>query len=104
MKKFNFDKWDDNIEITLFEETHKVRLASFDDSRKVAEMQKEMDDLGDNDVADAMIDFVVERFAEAGAKYSRDQFMSLAPAKVIAITRAITQGADDDNPLEGIVT
>lgn len=100
MKKHNFDEWDDFVEITLFTETHKVRLGTFNDAKKVAAVQKEMEGLGDNEVAEAMIDFLVERFNEAGASYTKDQFMNLAPAKVIAITRAITQGAEENSPLE----
>lgn len=102
MKTFNFDKWDDFVEITLFGETHKVRLGTFNDAKKISQMQKEMEGLGDNEVAEAMLDFLVERFNESGANYTKEQFMNLPPAKVVAITRAVTQGDSEvGSPLEG---
>ena len=104
MKNFNFDGWEDFIEITLFGETHKVRLGTFEDSLRINKVQEELNNAGDNEICVALIEFVVDRFNEAGAKFTVEQFMKLAPAKVVAISRAITQGANDDNPLDGVVS
>ncbi len=105
MKSYNFDTgWDDFIEITLFGETHEVRMCTFNDSKKVEAVQEELNKLGDTAVAEGMVDFLVEKFKEAGASYTKEQFMNLAPAKSVAIMRMITRGEVDTGPLEAEVS
>ena len=84
----------------MFGETHKVKLCTFNDSKKVEAVQEELNKLGDTAVAEGMIDFLVDKFNEAGATYTKDQFMDLAPAKSIAILRTITTGDPERRPLE----
>lgn len=102
MKKFNFDDdWSDFVEITLFGETNKVKMCTYNDAKRVEAIQEELNEVGDNDVALESIKFLVDKFKEAGADFTEEQFMDIAPAKMVAIMRMLTRGDVEKDPLDG---
>jgi len=99
-KVVDFDAWDDFVSIRIFGKTYKVRQSTFRDAKKVAAVQEELENMGDEERADKLIDFIYERFSETDPGFPKEKLLDVPPAKLIALMRVITQGPEEaDRPL-----
>jgi hypothetical protein len=95
----DFDAWEDFVKIKLWGTMYRVKMATYLDSKKIAEVQERLEKSTEIEQSEAMVDFLHGRFKAAGATFDREKLMDLPPAKIIAMFRVITQGEGGDRPL-----
>jgi len=95
MRTYDFDMWDDEVEIKLFGEKCLLQMASAEDSMRIGGTT---DDPTGKKATETIIEFLVGRFKAAGCKFDTAKIAALPPSKLTAIFQVLTQG-EEGRPL-----